>query len=123
MVSAKDIARAIMVLYVIGFLTNADGKSIMKRAVTEVQLMHDWAEYLNRETRLEWLRKKLAEILPPNTIHHGAPRALVAPAEVRLRKRADTSLIANQDHQLAPGEKTLGKADKADVDILSKVNP
>ncbi|KAM8968861.1 parathyroid hormone isoform 1-T2 [Sarcophilus harrisii] len=123
MVSAKDVAKAIMVLYVIGFLTNADGKSIKKRAVTEVQLMHDWAEYLNRETRLEWLRKKLAEILPPNTISHGASRALVAPAEVRLRKRADTNLIANQDHQLAPGEKTHGKIDKADVDILSKVNP
>ncbi|XP_074086447.1 parathyroid hormone [Macrotis lagotis] len=126
MVSARDVARAIMVLYIIGFLTNADGKSIKKRVVTEVQLMHDWAEYLNRETRLEWLRKKLAEILPPDSIPQGVPRVakvLVAPVEGRLRKRADTSLIANQDHQLTPGKKTFGKTDKSDVDILSKVNP
>ncbi|XP_007497194.1 parathyroid hormone [Monodelphis domestica] len=120
MVSARDVARAIVVLYVIGFFTNADGKSVKKRVVSEIQLMHDRGENMVLENRLEWLRKKLEDV---HTAHHGILRALVAPAEVQLRKRADSILDANEDHQLAPGEKTLGEKDKADVDILSKVNP
>ncbi|XP_043828143.1 parathyroid hormone [Dromiciops gliroides] len=123
MVSARNLARAIVILYVIGFLTNADGKSIKKRTVTEMQLMHNLAEFLTSKARLDWLKRKLDEVMPPSTVPKGDPKSLVAPAEVRLRKRADTSLVANQDHQLAPGEKTFGKTDKADMDILSKVNP
>ncbi|XP_072478116.1 parathyroid hormone [Notamacropus eugenii] len=117
MVFARDVARAIMVLYVIGFLTNAEGKTIKKRVVTEVQLMHNWAEYLNDRTRLAWLKRKLAEIIDPNDIPGGLPKPS---NEIRLQKKADPSRAANQ---VAPGEKTLGKTSKADVDILSKVNP
>ncbi|XP_027708364.1 parathyroid hormone [Vombatus ursinus] len=115
MVFARDVARAIVVLYVIGFITNADGKSIKKRLVAEIELMHNYSEFLKNATRVAWLKKYLEGILDP--------RAPAAPAETQPRKRADTSLVANQDYQLTPGKKTLGKTDKADTDILSKVNP
>ncbi|XP_036621001.1 parathyroid hormone [Trichosurus vulpecula] len=119
MVFARDVARAIVVLYIIGFLTT-DGKSVKKRVVSEIQLMHDWGQYLNEKTRLAWLKRKLAEVTDPNEIPGGP---LEPSNNVRLQKRTDTSLVANQDHQLASGEKTLWKTNKADVDILSKVNP
>uniref|UniRef100_A0A4X2K6H3 Parathyroid hormone n=1 Tax=Vombatus ursinus TaxID=29139 RepID=A0A4X2K6H3_VOMUR len=112
MVFARDVARAIVVLYVIGFITNADGKSIKKRLVAEIELMHNYSEFLKNATRVAWLKKYLEGILDPRDLPWTQPR-----------KRADTSLVANQDYQLTPGKKTLGKTDKADTDILSKVNP
>nr|XP_020857601.1 parathyroid hormone [Phascolarctos cinereus] len=122
MVFARDMARAIVVLYVIGFITNADGKSIKKRIVAEIELMHNFSEFLKNETRVAWLKKYLEKILDPRDLPW-VPKPLVAPAEMQLRKRADTNLVANQDYQLTPGKKTLGKTDKADMYMLSKVNP
>ncbi|XP_068946993.1 parathyroid hormone [Petaurus breviceps papuanus] len=120
MVFARHVARAILVLYVICFLANVNGISRKKRGVTEIQLMHDWAEYINTKTRLEWLKRKLAEIMDPKDIPGGPP---AASNEVRLQKKSVATRVANQDHQLAPGQKSLGKTNKDDVDILSKINP
>ncbi|KAF7245347.1 Parathyroid hormone, partial [Varanus komodoensis] len=68
MISTRDMAKTAIILYAICFFTNSDGKAVMKRSVSEMQIMHDLGEHLHSTNRQNWLLEKL------QTVHH-EPRA------------------------------------------------
>ncbi|XP_044282079.1 parathyroid hormone [Varanus komodoensis] len=85
MISTRDMAKTAIILYAICFFTNSDGKAVMKRSVSEMQIMHDLGEHLHSTNRQNWLLEKL------QTVHH-EPRAAeetavdAKPREVRSWK-------------------------------------
>ena len=74
-----------------------------KRAVSEIQFMHNLGKHLSSMERVEWLRKKLQDVYRDGSSQ-------------RPRKKEDNVLV--ESHQ-----KSLGEADKADVDVLIKTKP
>ncbi|XP_070591613.1 parathyroid hormone [Erythrolamprus reginae] len=78
MTSTKDMTKSAFILYAICFFINSDGKAVMKRTVSEVQIMHDLGEHLHSADRQNWLREKL------QTVHH-EPEAMeeIKPRETR----------------------------------------
>ncbi|XP_060987691.1 parathyroid hormone [Dama dama] len=111
MMSAKDMVKVMIVMFAICFLARSDGKSVKKRAVSEIQFMHNLGKHLSSMERVEWLRKKLQDV--HNFVAHGASIAYKDGSSQRPRKKEDNVLV--ESHQ-----KSLGEADKADVDILIK---
>ncbi|XP_048217043.1 parathyroid hormone-like [Perognathus longimembris pacificus] len=111
MMSTKDMAKVMIVLIVICFLTKTDGKPIRKRAVSEIQLMHNLGKHLASMERVEWLRKKLQDV--HNFVSFGAQLAAREGGYQWFPKKEDNVLIDNL-------QKTLGEGDKADVDVLAK---
>ncbi|XP_045413533.1 parathyroid hormone [Lemur catta] len=111
MISAKDMAKVMIVMLAICFLTKSDGKPVKKRSVSEIQFMHNLGKHLNSMERVEWLRKKLQDVR--NFVALGAPLAPRDGGSQRPRKKEDNVLV--DSHQ-----KSLGEADKADVDVLIK---
>ncbi|XP_006865836.1 PREDICTED: parathyroid hormone [Chrysochloris asiatica] len=111
MMSTKDMAKVMVVLFAICFLTKLEGKPIRKRAVSEIQFMHNLGKHLSSMERVEWLRKKLQDV--HNFIALGAPVAPRDGGAQRPRKKEDNILV--ERHQ-----KSLGDADKANVDVLIK---
>uniref|UniRef100_A0A8C5SSP0 Parathyroid hormone n=1 Tax=Laticauda laticaudata TaxID=8630 RepID=A0A8C5SSP0_LATLA len=78
MTSTKDMTKCAFILYAICFFINSDGKAVMKRSVSEVQIMHDLGEHLHSADRQNWLLEKL------QTVHH-EPEAIeeTKPREAR----------------------------------------
>ncbi|XP_004418512.1 PREDICTED: parathyroid hormone [Ceratotherium simum simum] len=111
MMSAKNMVKVMIVLFAICFLANSDGKPVKRRSVSEIQLMHNLGKHLNSVERVEWLRKKLQDV--HNFIALGVPIFHRDGGSQRPRKKEDNVLV--ESHQ-----KSLGEADKADVDVLSK---
>ncbi|CAI9153043.1 unnamed protein product [Rangifer tarandus platyrhynchus] len=111
MMSAKDMVKVMIVMFAICFLARSDGKSVKKRAVSEIQFMHNLGKHLSSMERVEWLRKKLQEV--HNFVALGASIAYRDGSSQRPRKKEDNVLV--ESHQ-----KSLGEADKADVDVLIK---
>ncbi|KAF6105743.1 parathyroid hormone [Phyllostomus discolor] len=111
MMSAKDMVKVMIVMFAICFFAKSDGKPIKRRSVSEIQLMHNLGKHLNSMERVEWLRKKLQDV--HNFVALGAPIANKDGGSQRPRKKEDNVLVEN--HQ-----KSLGEADKADVDVLIK---
>ncbi|XP_014699732.3 parathyroid hormone [Equus asinus] len=111
MISAKNMVKIMIVMFAIFLLAKSDGKPVRKRSVSEIQLMHNLGKHLNSVERVEWLRKKLQDV--HNFIALGAPMFHREGGSQRPRKKEDNVLI--ESHQ-----KSLGEADKADVDVLSK---
>ncbi|XP_008581859.1 PREDICTED: parathyroid hormone [Galeopterus variegatus] len=111
MMSAKDMTKVMIVMFAISFLTKSDGKPIKKRSVSEIELMHNLRKHLNSMERLEWLRKKLQDV------HNFIPIGALLPAREggsqRPRKKEDNILVDSR-------QKSLGEADKADVNVLIK---
>ncbi|XP_023610282.1 parathyroid hormone-like [Myotis lucifugus] len=111
MMSAKDMVKVMIVLFAICFFAKSDGKPMKRRSVSEIQLMHNRRQHLNAMERTEWLWKKLQDV------HNFVSRqATVVPKDdvsQRPRRKEDNVLV--ESHQ-----KSLGEADKADVDILTK---
>lgn len=79
--------------------------------MSEIQLMHNLGKHLNSMERVEWLRKKLQDV--HNFVALGAPIANKDGGSQRPQKKEDNVLV--ESHQ-----KSLGEADKADVDVLIK---
>ncbi|EHB17590.1 Parathyroid hormone [Heterocephalus glaber] len=111
MMSAKAMAKVMIVMLAICFLTKADGKPIKKRSVSEIQLMHNMSKHLATKARLEWLLKKLQEA--HNFISLGSSLTNKEGGSQRSFKKEDNVLVDNY-------QKSLGEADKADVDVLIK---
>ncbi|XP_025122466.1 parathyroid hormone isoform X3 [Bubalus bubalis] len=114
MMSAKDMVKVMIVMFAICFLARSDGKSVKKRAVSEIQFMHNLGKHLSSMERVEWLRKKLQDV--HNFVALGASIAYRDGSSQRPRKKEDNVLV--ESHQ-----KSLGEADKADVDVLIKAKP
>ncbi|XP_012509702.1 PREDICTED: parathyroid hormone [Propithecus coquereli] len=111
MISAKDMAKVMIVMLAICFLSKSDGIPVKKRSVSEIQFMHNLGKHLNSMERVEWLRKKLQDVR--NFVALGAPLAPRDGGSQKPRKKEDNVLV--DSHQ-----KSLGEADKADVDVLIK---
>ncbi|XP_008710184.1 parathyroid hormone [Ursus americanus] len=111
MMSAKDMVKVMIVMFAICFLAKSDGKPVKKRSVSEIQFMHNLGKHLSSMERVEWLRKKLQDV--HNFVALGAPTAHRDGGSQRPQKKEDNVLVEN--HQ-----KSLGEADKADVDVLTK---
>ncbi|XP_054442260.1 parathyroid hormone [Pteronotus mesoamericanus] len=111
MMSAKDMVKVMIVMFAICFFAKSDGKPIKRRSVSEIQLMHNLGKHLNSMERVEWLRKKLQDV--HNFVALGAPVAHKDSGSQRPRRKEDNVLV--ESHQ-----KSLGEADKADVDVLIK---
>ncbi|XP_068845509.1 parathyroid hormone [Capricornis sumatraensis] len=111
MMSAKDMVKVMIVMFAICFLARSDGKSVKKRAVSEIQYMHNLGKHLRSMERVEWLWKKLQDVHNFVSLETSVPyRNGSSP---RPRKKEDNVLV--ESHQ-----KSLGEADKADVDVLIK---
>ncbi|XP_063107940.1 parathyroid hormone [Cavia porcellus] len=111
MMSAKDMAKVIIVMLAICFLTKTDGKPIEKRAVSEIQLMHNMSKHLATKARLDWLLKKLQDV--HDFISLGDALTAKEGGALRSSKKEDNVLIDIY-------QKSLGEPDKADVDVLAK---
>ncbi|XP_024414436.3 parathyroid hormone [Desmodus rotundus] len=111
MMSAKDMVKVMIVMFAICFFAKSDGKPIKKRSVSEIQLMHNLGKHLNSMERVEWLRKKLQDV--HNFVALRDAIAHKDGGSQRPRKKEDNVLV--ESHQ-----KSLGEADKADVDVLTK---
>ncbi|XP_006885650.1 PREDICTED: parathyroid hormone [Elephantulus edwardii] len=109
--SAKDMAKVMVVLFTICFLAKLEGKPVKKRSVSEIQLMHNLGKHLNSMERVEWLRQKLQDV--HNFIAFRVPIASKDGGSQRLRKKEDNILVDSD-------QKSLGEPDKADVDVLIK---
>ena len=92
----------------------SDSVPSRKRAVSEIQFMHNLGKHLSSMERVEWLRKKLQDV--HNFVALGASIAYRDGSSQRPRKKEDNVLV--ESHQ-----KSLGEADKADVDVLIKAKP
>ena len=82
-----------------------------KRSVSEIQFMHNLGKHLSSMERVEWLRKKLQDV--HNFVALGAPIAHRDGSSQRPLKKEDNVLVESY-------QKSLGEADKADVDVLTK---
>ncbi|XP_069929266.1 parathyroid hormone isoform X1 [Oryctolagus cuniculus] len=111
MMSAQDMAKVMIVMFAICFLAKLDGKPVQKRAVSEIQFMHSLGKHLTVMERVEWLRKKMQEV--HNFIGLRVPLAPREGGSQRPRKKEDN--VSVDSHH-----KSLGEADKADVDVLVK---
>nr|XP_004472584.1 parathyroid hormone [Dasypus novemcinctus] len=111
MMSTKDMVKVMIVLFAICFLTKSEGKTVKKRSVSEIQLMHNLGKHLSSMERVEWLRKKLQDV--HNFVALGAPIFPRVGGSQRPRTKEENVLVDSHP-------KSLGEADKADVDVLIK---
>ncbi|XP_056107014.1 parathyroid hormone 1a [Rhinichthys klamathensis goyatoka] len=61
------------------YSTNADSKPLSKRAINEVQLMHNLGVHKHAELRQDWLQTKLREIHTAAIKNTGAERTALLP--------------------------------------------
>ncbi|XP_005380380.1 PREDICTED: parathyroid hormone [Chinchilla lanigera] len=111
MMSANDMAKVMIVMLAICFLTKTDGKPLKKRSVSEIQLMHNMGKHLATKARLEWLLNKLQEV--KNFVSLANSLITKEGGSQRSPKKEDNVLVDSY-------QKSLGEADKADVDVLVK---
>ncbi|XP_005880633.2 PREDICTED: parathyroid hormone-like, partial [Myotis brandtii] len=90
------------------FFAKSDGKPMKRITVSEIQLMYDRGHYMETMRRRLWLRALLEKV---NTAVSIVPRDDVSGRSLR---KEDNVLFESH-------EKRLGDADKADVDVLTKV--
>ncbi|KYO21997.1 parathyroid hormone [Alligator mississippiensis] len=115
MISIKDMTKIAIILYAICFFTKSDGRSVTKRSVSEMQLMHNLGEHLHTVERQDWLQLKLQDV-------HSAPEALV---DGRPRKKDDVLGEVRRrrllpEHLRAAVQKKPIDLDNAYMDVLFK---
>ncbi|XP_015719414.1 parathyroid hormone [Coturnix japonica] len=62
MTSTNNLAKTVMILYALCLFTNSDGRPMMKRSVSEMQLMHNFGEHRHTVERQDWLQMKLQDV-------------------------------------------------------------
>lgn len=79
--------------------------------MSEIQLLHNLSKHVKSMERIEWLRKKL------QAVHSFVPLG----ASVTHKDTVSQTPRKKEDNVLVEGhQKSLGEADKADVDVLTK---
>ncbi|XP_038201169.1 parathyroid hormone [Arvicola amphibius] len=112
--SAKAMAKVMIAMLAVGLLAQTDGKPVKKRAVSEIQLMHNLGKHLASMERMQWLRKKLQDV--HNFVSLGVQMAARDGGFQRPAKKEENVLFDGNP-------KSLGEGDKADVDVLAKAKP
>ncbi|XP_033029282.1 parathyroid hormone [Lacerta agilis] len=80
MTSIRDMAKSAIILWAVCFFANSNGKAVMKRSVSEMQMMHNLGEHLHSADRQNWLLEQL------QTVHHD-PQAAEAAGAVNVKAR------------------------------------
>ncbi|XP_061469105.1 parathyroid hormone [Rhineura floridana] len=80
MTSTRDMAKTAIILCAIYFFANSDGKAVIKRSVSEMQIMHNFGEHLHSANRQNWLLEKL------QTVHHDPQAAEEAAVDAKPRE-------------------------------------
>ncbi|XP_071618752.1 parathyroid hormone [Heliangelus exortis] len=117
MTSIKSLARTAIILYAICFFTNSDGRPMMKRSVSEMQLMHNLGEHRHAVERQDWLQMKLQDV-------HSALEDAQGPRnkdEIVLGEIRSRRLLP--EHLRAAMQKKSINLDNAYMDVLFKTKP
>ncbi|NXC23594.1 PTHY protein, partial [Campylorhamphus procurvoides] len=110
MTSIKNLAWTAVIFYAMCFLTQSDGRPMVKRSVSEMQLMHNLGEHRHAVERQDWLQMKLQDV-------HSA---LEDAGTQRPRNKDDIVL----GRRLLPAmQKKSIDLDKAYMDVLFKTKP
>ncbi|MEE6498909.1 hypothetical protein FKM82_003250 [Ascaphus truei] len=59
-----DLTQIGIILCGVSFFTKCEGKPVKRRAVSEMQLMHNYGEFIHSLERQEWLQLKLQNLYP-----------------------------------------------------------
>ncbi|XP_017177534.1 parathyroid hormone isoform X1 [Mus musculus] len=111
MMSANTVAKVMIIMLAVCLLTQTDGKPVRKRAVSEIQLMHNLGKHLASMERMQWLRRKLQDM--HNFVSLGVQMAARDGSHQKPTKKEENVLVDGNP-------KSLGEGDKADVDVLVK---
>ncbi|NWQ70233.1 PTHY protein, partial [Neopipo cinnamomea] len=115
MTSIKTLARTAIILYTICFLTNSDGRPMVKRSVSEMQLMHNLGEHRHTVERQDWLQMKLQDV-------HSA----LEDARTQRPRNKDDIVMGRRllpENLRAAMQKKSMDLDKAYMDVLFKTKP
>ncbi|KAL8169825.1 UNVERIFIED_CONTAM: hypothetical protein K2H54_058389 [Gekko kuhli] len=108
-------ARTAIVLWAVCLFANSDGKAVMKRSVSEVQIMHDLGEHLHSADRQNWLLEKL------QTVHHDGQPAEEAAVDAKPREARSWRLMP--DHLQTKMQKKQKDWNKAFRGVTFKTKP
>ncbi|XP_077177977.1 parathyroid hormone [Paroedura picta] len=114
MTAIRNMARTAIVLWAVCLLTNSDGKAMMKRSVSEVQMMHDLAENIHSAERQRWLLEQL------QNVHHDGQPPEVA---VDTKRREVRSWRLMPDHLQTKMQKRQKDWNKAYRSVTFKTKP
>ncbi|NXK39606.1 PTHY protein, partial [Piprites chloris] len=115
MTSIKTLARTAIMLCTMCFLTNSDGRPMVKRSVSEMQLMHNFGEHRHAVERQDWLQMKLQDV-------HSA----LEDARTQRPRNKDDIVLGRRllpEHLQAAMQKKSMDLDKAYMDVLFKTKP
>ncbi|KAM9556235.1 parathyroid hormone [Guaruba guarouba] len=119
MTSIKNLSRTAIILYAICFFTNSDGRPMMKRSVSEMQLMHNLGEHRHTVERQDWLQMKLQDVhsaLEDARTQRPRNKDGIVLGEIRSRRLLP-------EHLRAAMQKKSIDLDKAYMDVLFKTKP
>ncbi|NXE88203.1 PTHY protein, partial [Menura novaehollandiae] len=115
MTSIKNLAWTAIILCAICFFTNSEGRPMMKRSVSEMQLMHNLGEHRHTVERQDWLQMKLQDV-------HSA----LEDARTQRPRNKDDIVLGRRllpEHLRAAMQKKSTDLDKAYMDVLFKTKP
>uniref|UniRef100_A0A8D0DFP5 Parathyroid hormone n=1 Tax=Salvator merianae TaxID=96440 RepID=A0A8D0DFP5_SALMN len=120
MTSVREVAKTMLILYAACFFTKLDGKAVMKRSVSEMQIMHNLGEHLHSANRQNWLLEKL------QTVHHdpeAAEAAAAAAAAVDAKPRETRSWRLHPEQLQAKLQKKPKDWNKSSKEVTFKTKP
>ncbi|KAF2979309.1 hypothetical protein EK904_012476 [Melospiza melodia maxima] len=93
------------------FITTSDGRPMVRRSVSEMQLMHNLGEHRHAVERQDWLQMKLQDV-------HSA----LEDARTQRPRSKDDVVLGRRLLPAAAQKKSLD-LDKAYMDVLFKAKP
>ncbi|NXD95425.1 PTHY protein, partial [Chaetorhynchus papuensis] len=115
MTSIRNLTWAAIILCAMCFFTTSDGRPMMKRSVSEMQLMHNLGEHRHTVERQDWLQMKLQDV-------HSA----LEDARTQRPRSKDDVVLGRRlqpEHLRAAMQKKSMDLDKAYMDVLFKTKP
>ncbi|NWZ81149.1 parathyroid hormone [Poecile atricapillus] len=115
MTAVRNLARAAIILCAMCFFTSCDGRPMVKRSVSEMQLMHNLGEHRHTVERQDWLQMKLQDV-------HSA----LEDARTQRPRSKDDVVLGRRllpEHLRAAAQKKSMDLDKAYMDVLFKTKP
>ncbi|XP_062434013.1 parathyroid hormone [Rhea pennata] len=119
MTSIQNLAKTAIIFYAICFFTKCDGRPMMKRSVSEMQLMHNLGEHRHAVERQDWLQMKLQDVhsaLDDDRTQRPRNKDDIVLGEIRSRRLLP-------EHLRATMQKKSIDLDKAYMDVLIKTKP
>ncbi|XP_054139615.1 parathyroid hormone [Melozone crissalis] len=111
MASVRNLAQAAIILCAMRFITTSDGRPMVRRSVSEMQLMHNLGEHRHAVERQDWLQMKLQDV-------HSA----LEDARTQRPRGKDDVVLGRRPLPAAAQKKSLD-LDKAYMDVLFKAKP